>query len=88
MSTEYVTLRAELKAWEKEFQSKHGRKATPDDIKLVDGLGKYCNVANLYIESDQVSIQCKNTRDSRLSPSLRASNLLLLSRAALRRLVH
>lgn len=43
MNAEYASLRAELKAWERDFQSEHGRKATPEDIRLVDGLGT-CNV--------------------------------------------
>ena len=40
MATEYTSLRAELKQWEKNFQAEHGRKATPDDIRLVAGLSK------------------------------------------------
>jgi hypothetical protein len=40
MDHEYTTLRTELKSWEKEFKSKNGRAATPDDIRLVDGLGR------------------------------------------------
>jgi DNA replication and checkpoint protein len=39
MATEYASLRAELKQWEKVFHAEHGRKATPDDIRLVYGLG-------------------------------------------------
>jgi hypothetical protein len=39
MATEYASLRAELKQWEKSFQAEHARKATPDDIRLVHGLG-------------------------------------------------
>lgn len=39
MSAEYTSLRVELKQWEKNFQAEHGRKATPDDIRLVSGLG-------------------------------------------------
>lgn len=40
MSAEYASLRAELKVWERDFQTEHGRKATPEDIRLVDGLGR------------------------------------------------
>ncbi|CAG8690602.1 2031_t:CDS:2, partial [Acaulospora colombiana] len=38
MADEYSSLRNELKLWEKEFQAQHSRKATPDDIRLVEGL--------------------------------------------------
>jgi hypothetical protein len=44
MNAEYASLRAELKAWERDFLSEHGRKATPEDIRLVDGLGTSCNL--------------------------------------------
>ncbi|KIM24115.1 hypothetical protein M408DRAFT_76284 [Serendipita vermifera MAFF 305830] len=40
MSAEYTSLRGELKQWEKNFQAEHGRKATPDDIRLVPGLAE------------------------------------------------
>lgn len=38
MSSEYTTLRTELKQWEREYQAQHGRKPTPNDIRLIPGL--------------------------------------------------
>lgn len=47
MSSELATLRAELKIWEKQFKAENERAATPDDIRLIPGLGWcICSVAS------------------------------------------